>query len=158
VAIRPKQTQRLLVWQSTTVALLVAGYAGYYLCRSNFSVTLPLISQELIAGGMDAGPARVRLGMIASISVLAYALAMFQSGGLAVFLGACRIFLIGMGGCVVFTFAFALGGGSFPVMTAAWVSNRAIQAMGWAGVVKTASRWFSRSTYGTPAWRRLRTA
>src|SRR5215510_251193 len=29
--------------QSLTVTLLVFGYAGYYLCRSNFSVTLPLI-------------------------------------------------------------------------------------------------------------------
>jgi sugar phosphate permease len=33
----------LLGWQALPVTLLVIGYAGYYLCRSNFSVTLPLI-------------------------------------------------------------------------------------------------------------------
>ena len=36
-----------LFWQSVTVALLVAGYAGYYLCRSNLSVTLPMVEAEL---------------------------------------------------------------------------------------------------------------
>ena len=31
------------LWQICTVALMVVGYAGYYLCRSDFSVSLPLI-------------------------------------------------------------------------------------------------------------------
>jgi len=34
-------------------------------------------------------------------------------------------------------------------MDVMWIGNRAIQAMGWAGMVKIASRWFSRKTYGT---------
>src|SRR5215510_10466411 len=138
-----------LFWQSVTIALLVLGYAGYYLCRSDLSVTLPMISAELAARGMDPGAARLRLGSIASLGVLAYAVAKFAGGTMADFFGGRRNFLTGMGGSVVFTFLFASSGGFFPVMTLAWFANRAIQATGWAGMVKIASRWFSRSTYGT---------
>src|SRR5262245_20705654 len=138
-----------LFWQSVTIALLVLGYAGYYLCRSDLSVTLPMISAELASRGMDPGTARLRRGSIASLRVLAYALAKFASGSIADFLGAHRNFLMGMGGSVLVTFLFALSGGLIPLMTLIWIANRAIQATGWAGLVKIASRWFSRSRYGT---------
>jgi len=137
-----------LFWQSVTIALLVLGYAGYYLCRSDLSVTLPMISAELASRGMDRADARLRLGSIASLGVLAYALAKFAGGTMADFFGGRRNFLTSMNGSVVFTFLFALSGGFVPVMTLAWFANRAIQATGWAGMVKIASRWFSRSTYG----------
>jgi len=38
---------RLFRWQSLTLALLVSGYAGDYLCRSNYAVVLPLLIDEL---------------------------------------------------------------------------------------------------------------
>ena len=136
-------------WQSLTVALLVVGYAGYYLCRSNLSVTLPMVQAELASRGMDPAIARLRLGSIASIGVLAYALSKFVSGSAADFLGGRRNFLIGMAGAVLFTLGFAASGGSIPVMGLMWIGNRAIQAMGWAGMVKIASRWFSGKAYGT---------
>ena len=150
IAALPKQPVSLrLFWQSGTVALLVTGYSGYYLCRSNMSVTLPMIAAELASRGMDLRTARLRLGTIASAGVLAYALSKFASGSAADFLGGRRNFLTGMGGSVFFTFGFALSGASIPVMGVMWIGNRAIQAMGWAGMVKIASRWFSRKTYGT---------
>jgi sugar phosphate permease len=66
IAALPKQSVSLrLFWQSATVALLVTGYAGYYLCRSNMSATLPMIAAELASRGMDLGTARLRLGTIA---------------------------------------------------------------------------------------------
>src|SRR5262245_3491956 len=149
VATLPGQISVRLFWQTITITLLVLGYAGYYLCRSNLSVTLPMISAELASRGMDASTARLRLGSIASLGVLAYALSKFASGSIADFFGGRRNFLIGMGGSVLFTFLFALSGGFIPLMTLTWFANRAIQATGWAGMVKIASRWFSRSTYGT---------
>jgi OPA family glycerol-3-phosphate transporter-like MFS transporter len=150
IAALPKAGISLRVyWQSFTVALLVVGYAGYYLCRSNLSVTLPMIQAELASRGMDPAIARLRLGSIASFGVLAYALSKFASGSAADFLGGRRNFLIGMAGAVLFTLGFAASGGSIAVMSLMWIGNRAIQAMGWAGMVKVASRWFSRKTYGT---------
>jgi OPA family glycerol-3-phosphate transporter-like MFS transporter len=149
VAVTKQRISARLFWQSMTVALLVVGYAGYYLCRSNLSVTLPMIQAELGSRGMDPAIARLRLGSIASFGVLAYALSKFASGSAADFLGGRRNFLIGMAGAVLFTLGFAASGGSITMMGLMWVGNRAIQAMGWAGMVKVASRWFSRKAYGT---------
>src|SRR6516162_8144248 len=51
------KTARLTHWRSLTLVLLVVGYAGYYLCRSNLSVASPLILRELEAGGTRAAAA-----------------------------------------------------------------------------------------------------
>jgi sugar phosphate permease len=134
-------------WQTITVALLVLGYAGYYLCRSDYSVALPLIIADMGARGIVASVATIRLGTIASLGVLAYAIGKFPSGGAADFLGGKRNFLLGMSGSVIFTILFALGGG-LPIFTIAWIGNRLVQSMGWAGVVKVTSKWFSYSSYG----------
>ena len=139
--------RKLIAWQGLTIALLFTGYAGYYLCRSDFSVSLPLIIDELAAHGMSPDEAKIRLGSIASIAVLAYAIGKFFLGGAADFLGGRRNFLMGMGGSVVFTLLFSLGGG-MPVFTLAWIGNRVVQSTGWAGLVKISSRWFSYSSYG----------
>lgn len=130
------------------MALLVAGYAGYYVCRSDFAVALPLLIRELAQHGMSPDEAKVRLGWIASFGVLAYAIGKFPSGWLADFWGGKRNFLCGMAGAVLFTILFGLSGG-IPLFTLAWISNRCIQSMGWAGMVKITSRWFSYSAYGS---------
>jgi sugar phosphate permease len=139
---------RLLRWQVLTVSLMVIGYSGYYLCRSNFSVALPMIIQELGSRGVPADMAKIRLGFIASLGVLAYAIGKFVSGGLSDFLGGRRTFLGGMAGSVLFTVVFALSGG-IPLFTLAWTGNRLVQSLGWVGMVKISSRWFSFSSYGT---------
>jgi sugar phosphate permease len=135
-------------WQAVTVALLVTGYAGYYLCRSDLSVALPLLIQEMAGRGIPRDEATTRLGTIASLGVLAYAIGKFPSGGLADFLGGRRNYLLGMAGSVLFTFLFAAAGG-IPLFTLAWIGNRGIQSLGWAGIVKITSKWFSFSTYGS---------
>lgn len=130
------------------MALIVLGYAGYYLCRSDLSVAMPLLILELAGRGISPDLAKVQLGFVASLGVLAYAIGKFPSGWLADFLGGKRNFLSGMAGSVLFTILFTLGGG-IPLFTLAWIGNRAIQSMGWAGVVKITSRWFSYSAYGS---------
>jgi sugar phosphate permease len=139
---------RLLRWQSQTVILLVLGYAGFYLCRSNLSVTLPLIIDELTMGGWDSNTAKVRLGELASLGVFAYAIGKFLSGWLTDWMGGRRAFLLGTAGAVGCTILFGLSGG-LPVFTLAWVLNRLLQSMGWPGAVKLTARWFSYSSYGT---------
>jgi sugar phosphate permease len=138
----------LRVWQWSTVALMVTGYAGYYLCRSDFVVALPLLIQDMAARGIPAAESITRLGTIASLGVLAYAIGKFPSGTLADFLGGRRNYLLGMAGSVLFTLLFAITGG-IPMFTLAWIGNRAVQSLGWAGMVKITSKWFSYSVYGT---------
>ncbi len=53
-----------------------------------------------------------------------------------------------MVGAILFTLLFMIGGG-FPIFTLAWIGNRFVQSLGWAGLVKITSRWFSYSTYGS---------
>ena len=134
-------------WQILTAALMMIGYAGYYLCRSDFSVALPLLIEELGLHGVPAQAATVQLGAVASFGVLAYAIGKFPSGWLADFLGGRRNFLFGMAGSIVFTVIFGLAGG-IPLFTMAWIGNRFVQSLGWAGMVKITSKWFSYSEYG----------
>src|SRR5579863_99282 len=143
-----RAASRFRAWQGLTLALLITGYAGYYLCRSNLSVCLPMIVDGMVRGGMYPATARIRLGSIASLGVLAYAIGKFPSGGLADFLGGRRNFLLGMTGAVLFTLLFA-SGGSVPVFAMAWIGNRLVQSLGWAGMVKISSKWISYRNYGT---------
>ena len=140
--------RRLRRGQAVTLTILIIGYAGYYLCRSNLSVVTPLLLDELTADGMDAGEAKVRLGLMVSLGTLIYAVGKFISGAVGDFLGGRRNFLGGMAGAVLFTALFPLGGG-FPLFTLAWMSNRLAQSFGWTGLVKVSSRWFGYTSYGT---------
>ena len=135
-------------WHLLTLSLLVFGYAAYYFCRSDLSVVMPLLIKDLAQHGVTPTEAQVRLGSIASVSVLAYAVGKFFWGSLADLFGGRNNFLAGMAGAIVFTVLFGLGGG-FPLFTLAWIGNRAFQSAGWVGMVKVSSRWFSYSIYGT---------
>ncbi len=139
---------QLIRWQSLTLALLVIGYSGYYLCRSNLSVTMPLIAAEMTARGITANAARIALGSIASFGVFAYAIGKFPSGWLADLLGGRRNFLFGMAGAIAFTLFFAASG-TIPFFTLAWMGNRLVQSLGWAGAVKITAKWFSFRRYGS---------
>jgi sugar phosphate permease len=135
-------------WHALTISLLMLGYSGYYFCRSDLSVVLPLLIRDLERHGVAANAAQIHLGFIASAGVLAYALGKFVSGSIADLFGGRNNFLGGMAGAIFFTVLFAMGGG-FPIFTAAWIGNRLFQSSGWVGLVKVSSRWFSYSIYGT---------
>jgi OPA family glycerol-3-phosphate transporter-like MFS transporter len=135
-------------WHLATIVLLAVGYTGYYFCRSDLSVVLPLLIQDLGRHGIPADFAKIRLGSIVSASVLVYAIGKFLSGSMADLFGGRKNFLGGMGGAIVFTLIFAAAGG-LPLFTFAWLGNRLFQSAGWAGLVKVTSRWFSYSSYGT---------
>ena len=102
---------RLFYWQVVTLSLMMLGYSGYYLCRSNFSVALPMIAGELAAHGFSPAIARIRLGAIASLGVAAYAIGKFPAGAFSDYLGGRRTFLGGMLGSVLCILLFALGAG-----------------------------------------------
>ena len=141
-------SERISGWHVGTVALMALGYSGYYFCRSDYSIALPLILAEQVRHGVPAHVAEVRLGSIASLGVLAYALGKLPAGAAADRFGGRTNFLGGMAGSILFTLLFMAGGG-FPLFTLAWIGNRLVQSLGWAGMVKITSRWFSWSTYGS---------
>ncbi len=142
------QAARLALRQGLTVALMVIGYAGFYLCRSDLSATTPLIIDDWARHGMDASRAMSWLAWAMTLGTVAYALGKFAAGSLTDLLGGRRNYLLGMGGAVVCTIVLALGG-PLPLFTLAWFANRLIQSLGWPGMIKITSRWFSYSSYGT---------
>ena len=131
----------------TIVALLFGGYAALYFCRADFSVGTPLIIDELGRRGVSHADAIVRMGTIASLGVLAYALGKLFLGGLGDVWGGRLSFLIGLAGATGFTLLFAAGG-AIPVFMIAWLGNRLTQSIAWAGLIKVSSKWFDFSSYG----------
>ncbi|MDX2065265.1 MAG: MFS transporter [Fimbriimonadaceae bacterium] len=126
---------RARLWPAGTLALMVLTYAGFYLCRSNFSVAKPY----LIAAYPEA-VTKSTLGEIASIGTLLYAAGKFLGGSLADSLSGKRTLVLGGIGAVLFTLLFGLGGP--PIFLLAWSANRFVQSFGWGGMVKITSRWF----------------
>jgi OPA family glycerol-3-phosphate transporter-like MFS transporter len=124
------------------------GYSGYYFCRSDLSVVLPVLIRDLAQHGITPNEAQIKLGFMASVGTVAYAFGKFFSGALADTGGGRRSFLGGMAGSIFFTIVFAMSGG-FPLFTLAWIGNRLFQSQGWAALVRVSSRWFSYSTYGS---------
>jgi MFS transporter, OPA family, glycerol-3-phosphate transporter len=134
---------RLQRWQAITLGVLLAGYTGYYICRSNLSVATPAILEEFEPSGID----RRTIGAIGSTGVLFYAAGKLVTGIGGDFVSGRSMFLAGLFGSVVATLAFGLGSG-IGVFTAAWALNRFVQSAGWGGLVKVASHWFSARRYG----------
>lgn len=138
----PEQA-RLWRWQVTTVTVLLVGYAGYYLCRSNLSVAAPMMLAESSGLNLD----RQSFGLISSLGVFAYAIGKLVTGVLGDLLGGRRMFLVGLFGAVLASVVFGLGSG-ISLFVAAWILNRFVQSGGWGGLVKVASAWFSPQVYG----------
>jgi OPA family glycerol-3-phosphate transporter-like MFS transporter len=127
-----------------TVVTLLLGYSGYYLCRSNLSVALPLLKSE----GRELGVTQESLGAVMSVGVLMYALGKLVNGFLADRLDGRRFFLCGMIASVVCTIVFGLGTG-LAMFAVAWAVNRFVQSMGWPALVKIAAHWFPASRQAT---------
>src|ERR1700761_800526 len=96
-------------WHLLPIGLLVLGYSGYYFCRSDFSVALPMLKQDLAQHGIPLSTATVRLGSIASAGVLAYAIGKLLCGSLADLFGGRRSFLVGIAGSGLFPSRFPWG-------------------------------------------------
>lgn len=123
-----------------TLLLLTVGYSGYYLCRSSFSVAKPLLLESF--HDLD----KAKLGFIASIGTLLYAIGKLIHGPLADKVGGKPLFLYGMLGAILFSAMFGLGGP--PLFLLAWAGNRFVQSAGWAGMVRVVSQWSPQQFYG----------
>ncbi len=123
-----------------TVLLLAIGYSGFYLCRSSFSVAKPLLLEAF--PDLD----KTKLGFIASVGTLLYAVGKMIHGPLADRIGGKPMFLYGMIGAIGFSFLFGLGGAPFFLL--AWAGNRFVQSSGWGGIIRIVSQWTPQRRYG----------
>lgn len=133
---------RLARWQVATGGALLAGYSGYYLCRSNLSVAVPALLADS-AAGVD----RAAIGLISSAGIVAYAAGKSITGVAGDFFGGRALFLGGLFLSVTATLAFSASAG-LPLFLLCWMANRFVQSAGWSGLTKTAAHWYPARRYG----------
>eukprot|EP00744_Colponema_vietnamica_P003769 GILI01005721.1.p1 GENE.GILI01005721.1~~GILI01005721.1.p1 ORF type:complete len:505 (+),score=131.75 GILI01005721.1:65-1579(+) len=128
-------------WRWIVIAAMTFGYAGYYLCKSNFTVvstvwkTNKIHSQEEIGDVIMAGTFMYALGKIVSGPTIDY-------------FGPKPMFIFGMFGCALGTLPYAFYGESNTVLYFSWALCRFISAVGWACVVAMTPRWIPPSHQG----------
>ena len=132
---------RLKRWRASTFWVMLIGYIGYYLCRTNLSSALPLLSQTF-------NYSNAQLGLIGFYSELAYAIGKLITGSLGDQIGGKRVFLIGLAGAIFFNVIFTLSSG-LTFFIAVWCACRFFLSMGWGGIIKTMGTWYEKEVHGT---------
>lgn len=141
--IQPNEAQlrRLKAWRTSTFWVMLLGYVGYYLIRKNLSAAFPLLEDAFQYTNED-------LGLIASMSTVAYAVGKFINGPLADKFGGRRFFLLGMLGGILFNLIFATMS-SLTAFVIVWCGCRFFLSAGWGGIVKTIGSWYEQKRHGT---------
>jgi sugar phosphate permease len=132
-------------WRVRIFAVTWITYAGYYLCRKNLSVVMPLLQRNL--GFTNAQLADVIFGYS-----LFYAIGQFVCGLLSDSFGSRVVVGTGLfivvGANLLMGFQFSLGW----LVLLACIAG-AGQSTGWSGLVKTMACWFRRTERGVVmAW------
>ncbi len=109
-------------------------YAGFYLCRKNFAVAMPLLTEDL-------GYTRLDFATIIFVFRLFYAGGQFVNALLSDRFGARLV--VGIGMIVSAASNIAMGfAGSLMAFTLLAPLNGLGQSTGWSGLVKTMASWF----------------
>jgi len=120
-------------------------YAGFYLCRKNFSVVMPLLSR-------DYGFSKDDLASLIFAYSLAYACGQFLAGTLADRYGAKPVVAAGMILSAVATLAMP-GSRVLWALAGLQLMNGAAQSAGWPGLIKITAAWFGPARRGVlMAW------
>ena len=138
-------TREQRVWRWRIFAITWLAYAGFYLCRKNVSVTMPLLSAELHYSNLQL--ANIFFGYS-----LLYALGQFGTGVLADRFGSRLVVGLGLLVAVLANLFMGLSS-SLVVLTALACLNGTGQSAGWPGLVKTMAAWFRHEERGVVmAW------
>ena len=133
-------TREHRVWRYRIFAITWLAYAGFYLCRKNISITMPLLSQ-------DKGFTVDNFAMILFFYGLFYALGQFFNGFLSDKFGPRLIVGIGLF-LSIFANIFMGFSAALLVFGLWWCINGAGQSTGWSGTVKNMAPWFRRKERG----------
>ena len=127
-------------WQVRIFAVTWLGYAGFYFVRKNFSVTMPIIIDEL-------GYTKNDLAIVLTVYSLAYMVGQFVSGYLSDKWGPRLIVSVGLIIAVVANITMGLMGSLLAFVFLMGVNGLG-QSTGWSGLVKNMTPWFSPNRRG----------
>lgn len=127
-------------WRYRIFAITWLAYAGFYLCRRNFSVVMPLLQRDL-------GYTNFQLANIIFGYSLFYSLGQFVFGPLADRFGSRLTVFVGLllsiGATVLMGFMPTM-----VILTVLCCANGVGQSAGWPGLVKNMAPWFRRQERG----------
>ncbi len=131
--------------QRKIFAITWLAYAGFYLCRKNLSVALPLLNHV-------SGLRSIDLASIVGGYSLLYAVGQFGCGPLSDRIGAKRV--VGAGLLLVVASNLLMGAHASLIWLLVFAClNGAGQSSGWSGLVKTMAIWFRGANRGiVMAW------
>ncbi|MBW7991775.1 MAG: MFS transporter [Planctomycetes bacterium] len=133
-------TKEYKFWRYRIFVLTWLTYAGFYLCRKNFSIAMPLLSQ-------DHGFTKDNFAMLLFFYSLFYALGQFYNGFLSDKFGPRLIVGIGLF-LSIFANVFLGFGTSLLLFGLFLCLNGTGQSTGWSGTVKNMAPWFRRKERG----------
>lgn len=132
-------------WRYRIFGVTWLSYAGFYLCRKNFSVVMPMLTDEF-------GFTKVDLALILTGYSLIYMLGQFANGLLSDRFGPRLIVGLGLVISIVSNIMMGFGASLFLFMVMMW-SNGYGQSTGWSGLVKNMATWFQHKERGVMmAW------
>ena len=115
-------------------------YGGFYLCRKNFSIAMPLLNRDL-------GFTKDDFAMVLFFYSLFYALGQFYNGFLSDMFGPRLIFGIGLFLSILAS-VFMGFSAALLLFGLLWCVNGIGQSTGWSGTVKNMAPWFRRKERG----------
>jgi sugar phosphate permease len=127
-------------WRRRIFILSWLAYGGFYLCRKNFSIAMPLLDQDL-------GFTKDNFATMLFFYSLFYALGQFYNGFLSDKFGPRLIVGIGLFLSVLANILMGLGG-ALLVFGLLLCINGTGQSTGWSGTVKNMAPWFRREERG----------
>jgi len=121
-------------------------YAGYYFCRKNFSVVMPMMARDSHYGNFD-------LAQLVFVFSLAYAAGQFVAGALGDRFGGRFTGVLGAVVSAVCTVSMAAFANDRQALLVLQIGNGLGQGCGWSACLKVLRAWFERRERGTVmAW------
>ncbi len=133
-------TREHRVWRYRIFALSWLAYAGFYLCRKNLSIAMPLLNRDL-------GFTKDNFAMVLFFYSLFYALGQFYNGFLSDKFGPRLIVGIGLFLSILAS-VFMGFSAALLLFGLLWCINGIGQSTGWSGTVKNMAPWFRRKERG----------
>jgi sugar phosphate permease len=141
---RTRQT-RWAHWRFRIFAASWVLYAGYYFCRKNFSVVMPMMARTSHYGNFD-------LAQLVFVFSLAYALGQFAAGALGDRFGGRFTGVLG-GTISALCTAGMAASNDHTTLLLLQIGNGLGQGCGWSATLKVLGAWFERKERGTiMAW------
>jgi sugar phosphate permease len=128
------------LWRYRIFAVSWLAYGGFYLCRKNFSIAMPLLNQDL-------GFTKDHFAMVLFFYSLFYAMGQFYNGFLSDKFGPRLIVGIGLFLSIVANIVMGFGA-TLLIFGLLLCINGTGQSTGWSGTVKNMAPWFRRQERG----------